>query len=153
MTSLIPPSIIERNLTLAKMVSLLGLMSRTIWGTPSIEGTLVMKLDWTVLMYFSVMWFLFGVNRASYNTAYISGMREALDFQGRDFNYINTIFIITYAIFQIPATSLLTIVKPKYLFVAANTLWSILTLITFRVQRVWHVFVLVAFEGALSAIC
>jgi len=47
---------------------------------------------------------------------------------------------------------LLTVVKPRYVFVAANTVWSVLTLITFRVDRVWQVFVLNAFEGAFSAI-
>lgn len=126
---------------------------KAIWGPPSAERSLLIKLDSTVLIYFSLIWFLFGINRASYNSAYISGMREALNFQGKDFNYMHTIFIITYAIFQMPATSLLTLVKPKYVFVAANTLWSILTLVTFRVEKVWQIFVLVAFEGGLSAIC
>jgi ACS family pantothenate transporter-like MFS transporter len=124
-----------------------------IWGPPSIERTLLIKLDSTILIYFSLLWFLFGINRASYSTAYISGMDQALNFQGKDFNYMNTIFIVTYAVFQIPSTSLLTIAPPRYVFVAANTLWSILTLVTFRVERVWQVFVLNGFEGALSAVC
>lgn len=59
---------------------------------------------------------------------------------------------ITYAVFQIPSTSLLTVVKPRYVFVGANTVWSVLTLVTFRVTDVWQVFVLNAFEGAFSAI-
>lgn len=124
-----------------------------IWGPPSTTRTLLIKLDFTVLIYFSLIWFLFGINRASYSTAYISGMDKALNFQGKDFNYMTTIYIVTYAVFQMPSTSLLTIARPKYVFVAANTLWSILTLVTFRVDRVWQVFVLNAFEGALSAIC
>ena len=80
-------------------------------------------------------------------------MKEALNFQGKQYNYMNTTFIVTYAVFQMPSTSLLTVLPPRYVFVAANTLWSILTLITFRVERVWQVFVLNGFEGALSAIC
>jgi len=112
-----------------------------------------MKLDSTILIYFSLIWFLFGINRASYSTAYISGMDKALNFKGKDYNYMNTIFIVNYAVFQIPSTALLTIAPPRYVFVAANTLWSILTLITFRVEKVWQVFVLNGFEGALSAVC
>ena len=123
-----------------------------VWGQPSTERSLVIKLDFTVLLYFSIIWFLFGINRASYDTAYISGMKEALNFQGKDFNYMHTIYLITYAVFQIPSTSLLTVVKPKYVFIAANTVWSVLTLVTFRVQNVWQIFVLNAFEGAFGAI-
>ncbi|OAP55733.1 hypothetical protein AYL99_09885 [Fonsecaea erecta] len=131
----------------------LSRVKTTIWGVPSVERSLLIKLDFTLLIYFSLIWFLFGINRASYSTAYISGMGEALHFHGKDYNYMNTIFIVTYAVFQMPATSLLTVVRPRYIFVAANTLWSVLTLVTFRVDRVWQVFVLNAFEGALSAIC
>lgn len=54
-----------------------------LWGPPSVERSLLIKLDFTVLIYFSVVWFLFGINRASYNTAYISGMKEELNFQGK----------------------------------------------------------------------
>ncbi|KAF2212836.1 hypothetical protein CERZMDRAFT_67755 [Cercospora zeae-maydis SCOH1-5] len=123
-----------------------------LWGPPSTERSLLIKLDFTLLLYFSIIWFLFGINRSSYSTAYISGMKEDLNFQGKDYNYMTTIYLITYAIFQIPSTSLLTVLKPRYVFVAANTIWSVLTLVTFRAEKVWHVFVLNAFEGAFSAI-
>lgn len=127
-------------------------MATAIWGQPSTERSLLIKLDFTLLSYFSVIWFLFGINRASYNTAYISGMREEVGFQGKDFNYMHTIFTVVYAVFQVPSTVMLTIVRPRYLFVAANTLWSVLTLVTFRVDHVWQVFVLNGFEGAFMAI-
>lgn len=65
---------------------------------------------------------------------------------------MNTIYLVTYAIFQIPSTSLLTIAPPKYVFVAANVSWSVLTLITFRMQHVYQIFILNAFEGAFSAV-
>ena len=125
----------------------------TIWGPPGVERSLLIKLDFTLLLYFSLIWFLFGLNRASYSTAYISGMGDALHFHGKDYNYMNTIFIVTYAVFQIPSTSLLTVVRPRYVFVTANTLWSIFTLVTFRVDRVWQVFLLHGLEGAFSAVC
>jgi ACS family pantothenate transporter-like MFS transporter len=52
-----------------------------LWGPPSTERSLLIKLDFTLLLYFSIIWFLFGINRASYSTAYISGMKEDLNFQ------------------------------------------------------------------------
>lgn len=130
----------------------LSRLATAIWGPPSVERSLLMKLDSTVLIYFSLIWFLFGINRASYSTAYISGMKEDLNFQGKDFNYMTTIYLVCYAVMQMPSTSALTIVRPKYVFVLANTAWSVLTLITFRVERVWQIFVLNGFEGAFSAI-
>ncbi|KAL3421069.1 putative h+-pantothenate symporter [Phlyctema vagabunda] len=123
-----------------------------LWGPSSQDRSLVIKLDFTLLPYFSLIWFLFGVNRASYSSAYISGMKEELGFQGKDYNYMNTIYLVTYAVFQIPSTSLLTIAPPKYVFVAANVTWSLLTLITYKMQHVYQIFILNAFEGAFSAI-
>ncbi|KAH8761215.1 major facilitator superfamily transporter [Diaporthe sp. PMI_573] len=130
----------------------LSRLKTTIWGPPSVERSLLIKLDSTVLIYFSLIWFLFGINRASYGTAYISGMKEDVGFQGKDFNYMSTIYLVCYAVMQMPSTAALTIVRPRYVFVLANTVWSVLTLITFRVEHVWQVFVLNGFEGAFSAI-
>ena len=124
-----------------------------VWGPPSRDRSLVIKLDFTLLPYFSLVWFLFGINRKSYATAYISGMDKDLGFQGKDFNYMTTIYLVAYAVFQIPSTSLLTIFPPKYIFVTSNIVWSVLTLATFRMSHVYQVFVLNAFEGAFAAIC
>ncbi|KAF1356170.1 putative pantothenate transporter [Delphinella strobiligena] len=65
---------------------------------------------------------------------------------------MNPVFLVTYSVFQMPATSLLTIAPPKYVFVGANVVWSVFTLITFRMDHVYQFFILQAFEGAFSAI-
>lgn len=138
--------------TSQKSTSRLSHVTATIWGPASTEATLVRKLDLTILPYFSLIWFLFGVNRASYSHAYISGMKEDLDFQGNQFNLMITIYMVFYAVFQIPSTSLLTLARPKHVFVAANVAWSFLTLLTFRMQNVNQLFILSGFEGAFSAV-
>jgi MFS transporter, ACS family, pantothenate transporter len=130
----------------------LSALTTLLWGPPSKDRPLLIKLDFTLLPYFSLIWFLFGVNRASYSHAYISGMKEDLGFQGKDFNLMTTIYLVTYAVFQIPSTSILTVARPRYIFVAANVGWSVLTLITFRIEHVYQIFVLNGFEGAFSAI-
>lgn len=53
-------------------------------------------------------------------------MKEALGFKGKDFNYMNTTYLVVYAVCQMPGTSLLTIASPKYVFVSANVTWSVL---------------------------
>ncbi|KAL4783722.1 major facilitator superfamily domain-containing protein [Aspergillus varians] len=123
-----------------------------LWGAEPQDRALLSKLDFTILPYFSLIWFLFGVTRSSYSSAYISGMKEALDFQGKDYNYMTTAYLVTYAVFQMPGTSLLTLVRPKYVFVAANVTWSVLTMVTFRMTHAWQVILLNAFEGVFSAI-
>lgn len=123
-----------------------------LWGSEPRDRALLAKLDFTLLPYFSLIWFLFGVTRASYSSAYISGMKEALDFQGKDYNYMNTAYLVVYAVCQMPGTSVLTVVRPKYVFVAANVTWSVLTLITFRMTHAWQVILLNAIEGGFSAI-
>jgi ACS family pantothenate transporter-like MFS transporter len=95
-----------------------------------------MKLDFTILPYFSIIWFLFGLSRASYSSAYISGMKDDLHFKGKDFNYLNTTYLVLYAVCQMPGTSLLTIASPKYVFVAANVTWSVLVSFTFPIKLV-----------------
>jgi ACS family pantothenate transporter-like MFS transporter len=131
--------------------SLLRLRS-FLWGNDPKDAALLIKLDFTILPYFSLIWFLFGLSRSSYSSAYISGMKGALDFKGKDFNYLGTTYLVVYAVCQMPGTSLLTILPPRYVFVAANVTWSVLTLITFKMNHVWQIILLNAFEGGFSAI-
>ncbi|KAL1969770.1 hypothetical protein VTN77DRAFT_7279 [Rasamsonia byssochlamydoides] len=123
-----------------------------LWGTEPKDRALLAKLDFTLLPYFSLIWILFGVTRASYSSAYISGMKDALGFEGKEYNYMNTVYLVTYAVCQMPGTSLLTVARPKYVFVAANVTWSVLTLFTYKTTRAWQVILLNGIEGAFSAI-
>ncbi|CAG8193443.1 unnamed protein product [Penicillium olsonii] len=123
-----------------------------LWGPGAKDRALLSKLDVTLLPYFSLIWFLFGVTRASYSSAYISGMKEDLGFQGKEYNYMTTAYLVVYAVCQMPGTSLLTIYRPKYVFVTANVTWSVLTLITYKMKHAWQVIVLNAIEGGFSAI-
>ncbi|KAH8794473.1 major facilitator superfamily domain-containing protein [Hyaloscypha sp. PMI_1271] len=85
-----------------------------LWGNDPKDASLLIKLDFTILPYFSLIWFLFGLSRASYGSAYISGMGADLGFKGKGYNYMNTVYLAFYAVCQMPGTSLLTIAPPKY---------------------------------------
>ncbi|KAH8691627.1 major facilitator superfamily domain-containing protein [Talaromyces proteolyticus] len=134
------------------MAVLTSKLAVALWGSDAKDRALLAKLDFTLLPYFSLIWFLFGVTRSSYSSAYISGMKEALGFEGKQYNYMNTAYLVVYAVCQMPGTSLLTVARPKYVFVAANVTWSILTLITFKMTHAWQVILLNAIEGGFSAI-
>ncbi|KAK2624883.1 hypothetical protein QTJ16_006076 [Diplocarpon rosae] len=51
-----------------------------------------------------------------------------------------------------PGAAILTILPPKYVFVAANVTWSLLTLITFKMNHVWQLVMLNVCGGGFSAI-
>jgi ACS family pantothenate transporter-like MFS transporter len=72
-------------------------------------------------------------------------MKEALEFKGKDFNYLSTSYLVIYSAFQMPSASFLTIAKQKYVFVTANVTWSVLKLITFKMNLVWQTILLHAF--------
>jgi MFS transporter, ACS family, pantothenate transporter len=76
--------------------SLLLRVKTAIWGNDPKNASLLMKLDLTILPYFSLIWFLFGLCRASYSSAYISGMKDDVGFKGKEFNYMSTAFLVTY---------------------------------------------------------
>jgi ACS family pantothenate transporter-like MFS transporter len=46
-------------------MALLEHFKTSLWGPPSANRSLITKLDLTLLPYFSLIWFLSGVNRAS----------------------------------------------------------------------------------------
>src|SRR5580698_2228526 len=65
---------------LVKVIAPKGLarIKSALWGNDPKDASLLIKLDFTILPYFSIIWFLFGLSRSSYATAYISGMKDDL---------------------------------------------------------------------------
>lgn len=71
----------------------LGKLREVIWGAPAAtkaERHLLLKIDFFILTYVCLMYWCNYLDRANLNNAYVSGMREALNFQGTDLNKINT---------------------------------------------------------------
>jgi MFS transporter, ACS family, pantothenate transporter len=65
----------------------------TIWGAPAsteIERRLIVKLDFFILSFCCLMYWVNYLDRANLNNAYVSGMKEDLNFQGTELNIINT---------------------------------------------------------------
>lgn len=70
------------------------LKSRTIiWGAPAstkAERRLIVKLDFFILSFCCLMYWVNYLDRANLNNAYVSGMKEDLKFKGTELNIINT---------------------------------------------------------------
>jgi hypothetical protein len=63
------------------------------WGAPAstaVERRLIVKLDFFILSFCCLMYWVNYLDRANLNNAYVSGMKEDLRFQGYELNIINT---------------------------------------------------------------
>ena len=66
-----------------------------IWGVPpdtKAEKHLLLKIDFFILTYVCLMYWVNYLDRANLNNAYVSGAKEDLKFTGTQLNQVNTIF-------------------------------------------------------------
>ena len=82
------------------------------------ERKLVQKLDFFILTFCCLMYFLNYLDRSNLNNAYVSGMREELRFKGNQLNQINTVFTVGYTVAQVPCNIALYYIKHRYFFPA-----------------------------------
>lgn len=71
----------------------LSKLREVVWGKPAAthaERTLLVKLDLVILSFCCLMYWVNYLDRMNLNNAYVSGMKEDLDFQGKQLNVINT---------------------------------------------------------------
>jgi MFS transporter, ACS family, pantothenate transporter len=64
-----------------------------VWGKPPdtpAERKLLVKLDVVILSFCCLMYWVNYLDRMNLNNAYVSGMKDDLDFHGRQLNVINT---------------------------------------------------------------
>ncbi|KAJ0423036.1 major facilitator superfamily domain-containing protein [Aspergillus carlsbadensis] len=106
-------------------------------GTESVPGErkLLRKLDAFILSFCCLCYFANYLDRTNLNNAYVSGMREELNFQGNQLNQINTVFTVGYIVGQVPSNLALTFVPPRLFFPAVMIIWGGLTMITAAVSN------------------
>lgn len=94
--------------------------TRYIRGEPNAPGErkLIQKLDFFILTFCCLMYFLNYLDRTNLNNAYLSGMKEELGFKGNQLNQINTVFTVGYTVGQVPCNIALYYVKPRIFFPA-----------------------------------
>jgi MFS transporter, ACS family, pantothenate transporter len=74
-----------------------------VWGAPAATKTerrLIVKIDCFIMSYVCLMYWVNYLDRANLNNAYVSGMREDLNFVGTQLNQINTCFYGGYLLGQ-----------------------------------------------------
>ncbi|KAH8879217.1 major facilitator superfamily transporter [Thozetella sp. PMI_491] len=111
------------------------------------ERKLVRKIDFFILSFCCLSYFLNYLDRSNINNAYVSGMQEELGFVGDQLNQITTCFTVGYVIGQVPSNLSLHYVKPRYFFPAMMLVWAGLTMVTASVHRPQSIMAIRFFQG------
>ncbi|KAJ5336189.1 uncharacterized protein N7506_004211, partial [Penicillium brevicompactum] len=121
-----------------------------LWDTfdkPSEERRLLFKLDFAILTFASLGYFIKYLDQININNAFVSGMKEDLGMYGNELNYMQTCWTVGYVIGEIPSNILLTRIKPRYWIPAMELLWTVLTMSLSRCNTPTQFYVLRFFVG------
>ncbi|KAH6857151.1 major facilitator superfamily domain-containing protein [Chaetomium sp. MPI-CAGE-AT-0009] len=138
-------------MTVTRITSKLRDYFSSAWRSDPAERKLVRKIDFFILTFCCLSYFLNYLDRTNLANAYVSGMKEDLGFQGDQLNQINTCFTIGYVLGQIPSNLSLHYVKPRYFFPAMMVIWAGLTMVTASVHSPQAIMVIRFFQGIAEA--
>lgn len=136
------------------MNSILRKVKTILWGkTPDDhdEAKLLVKIDWFVLSFACLLYWINYVDRLNISNAYVSGMKEDLNMMGNQFNVINTCFNVGYIVFLIPNNLILLKVRPRYWLTFCAISWGLLTLGIYKVTSYKQIYVIRFFQGAFES--
>ncbi|KAI8140101.1 major facilitator superfamily domain-containing protein [Fennellomyces sp. T-0311] len=115
------------------------------------EKALVRRLDRRLLVFAMLGNLIKTMDNTNISNAYISGMEEALDMQGLQYNWITVLFMIGYLTMQIPSNMFLSKFRPSRYLPFLEIVWCILTLGMACVKSVTGVYVLRFLLGVFEA--
>ncbi|KAH6612820.1 major facilitator superfamily domain-containing protein [Chaetomium sp. MPI-SDFR-AT-0129] len=121
------------------------------WRVDPTERKLVRKIDFFILTFCCLSYFLNYLDRMNLANAYVSGMKEDLGFEGDQLNQINTCFTVGYVIGQIPSNLSLHYIKPRCFFPAMMLVWAALTMITASSHSPQAIMAIRFFQGIAEA--
>ncbi|GMG29700.1 unnamed protein product [Ambrosiozyma monospora] len=121
----------EHNSTLQPILKI----KHALWGKPPAnpkEAQLLRKIDWFVLSFVCLNYWVNYLDRSNFANAYVSGLKEDLQMHGYEYNIVNSVFTVGYIIGMIPNNLVLLRVKPRYWLTICSLSWSILVLSIYK---------------------
>ncbi|KAJ6630337.1 MFS general substrate transporter [Mycena sp. CBHHK59/15] len=91
------------------------------------ERRLLRKLDFGILLVASLGWFMKYVDQANLANAYVSGMKEDLHIKANEYTYMQTCYLIGFAIMQLPSSVIALKVRPSIWLFCCEIGWTIFT--------------------------
>ncbi|CCF51216.1 putative FEN2 - Pantothenate permease [Ustilago hordei] len=101
-----------------------------LWGqkpATKLEQRLLLKIDCVVMTFCTLLFLSNYLNRANFSNAYLTGMKEDLNFKGKQFNQVNSIFTAGYIIGLWPNNLILQVVPPRWWLPFCGAMWGILS--------------------------
>ncbi|KAL1859492.1 hypothetical protein Daus18300_009637 [Diaporthe australafricana] len=115
------------------------------------ERLLIQKVDFFILTFCCLSYFMNYLDRSNLANAYVSGMKEDLGFVGDQYNQINTCFTVGYVLGQIPSNLSLHYVRPRFFFPSMMLIWAGLTMVTSSVHDPRSIMAIRFFQGIVEA--
>jgi ACS family pantothenate transporter-like MFS transporter len=115
------------------------------------EKKFLYKLDFWLLLWTSLAYFMKSIDQSNISNAYVSGMKEELNFQGRQYNLLDTFFKTGYALFLVPSQVMINKVKPNYWLGFSETIWGILTCLCAIAKKPEDLYPIRFFIGAFES--
>ncbi|EGO58598.1 hypothetical protein NEUTE1DRAFT_120634 [Neurospora tetrasperma FGSC 2508] len=116
-----------------------------------LERRLLLKIDFFILTFCCLSYFLNYLDRTALSNAYVSGMKESLSFHGNQLNQINTCFTIGYVLGQIPSNLSLHYIAPRIFFPGMMVLWAGLTMVTAAARHPGDILAIRFFQGVAES--
>jgi ACS family pantothenate transporter-like MFS transporter len=102
-------------------------------GTSAAEKKLIFKLDWFLLSFSCLYFFVKQLDQNNLSNAYVSGMKEDLNFgPGNELSWMNTYFLIGTIIGGPFANLIITVVRPRIWLPSCLMIWSLFVLFMFK---------------------
>ncbi|EGV63333.1 hypothetical protein PSN45_004389 [Yamadazyma tenuis] len=132
------------------MPSILHKAKVLLWGeTPKDpkEARLLLKMDWFILSFACLLYWVNYLDRLNLSNAYVSGMKEEIGLVGNQFNVINTMFTVGYVVGLIPHNLILLRVRPSIWLSVCGFCWGVLVLGMYKVEHFYQLCVIRFFQA------
>lgn len=106
------------------------------------EKKLLSKIDFYILIYVCCSYFTKTLDKSNITNAYVSGMKESINFGGNDLAYAKSIYSTGYIISM--CFGMLFVTRPwaRFMLPVLETVWGVLTFFEATVQKPSQIFVL-----------
>ncbi|KAJ9114058.1 hypothetical protein QFC22_005878 [Naganishia vaughanmartiniae] len=115
------------------------------------ERKFVRKLDCILVTWAFFAYLLKMIDGTNYKTAYVSGMKEEMNLNNNELNFMDIYFRIGYAIFLLPCQVILTRVRARWFLPSAELAWGVMTALMAAAKNVKTMYALRFFIGVFEA--
>jgi ACS family pantothenate transporter-like MFS transporter len=121
-------------------------------GTSKEEKKLIFKIDFYLLTFSCLMFFLKQLYQNNVANVYVSGMADALGFgPGDELSWMNTYFLIGTIVGGTASNMILTIVPPRFWLSGCLFVWSLFVLFLYKCNTATEFYVLRFFIGLFES--